>query len=446
MKRSLSMFLFLSLLIFICSDVPAQKYEIYSKTLENGLEVIVIQNPAVPLVTIEIDVKNGAYTEPPEYDGLSHLYEHMFFKANKKIPNQEKYLERVRELGASWNGTTSDERVNYFITVSKENLVPGMIFMYDAITGPLFLEEELINERPVVSSEFDRNEANPYFHLFRSVDQKVFWKYYSRKNVIGDREVILSTTPEKMRTIQNRFYHPNNSALILAGDISPEEGFRLAEKYFTPWERGPNPFEEFEIPEHPPIQKTETVIVEKPVNAVTMLLRWQGPSVSKDLKATFAADVLSFILSQQTSKFQKNLVESGLAYAANFGYYTLNHTGPITLFAQTSAENYEACKLAVFKELNNMLAEDYFTDEQLKNAKTILAIDEQYGRERPTQFAHTVGFWWAVASLDYYLNYIDNLNKVTRKDINDYLKSYVIDKPRIMGVLTSPEQKDKLGL
>ena len=106
---------------------------------------------------------------------------------------------------------------------------------------------------------------------------------------------------------QNRFYHPNNSALILAGDISPEKGFSLAEKYYTTWERGPNPFEEFMIPEHPPIQKTETVVVEKPVNAVTMLLRWQGPSVSKDLKATFAADVLSFILGQQTSKFHKNL-------------------------------------------------------------------------------------------------------------------------------------------
>jgi len=424
----------------------AQKYEIYTKTLGNGLDVIVISNPIVPLVTIEIDVKNGAYTEPPEYDGLSHLYEHMFFKANKAIPNQEKYLERLRELGARWNGTTSDERVNYFITVPRENLEAGLEFMYNAITSPLFLEEELIKERPVVNGEYDRNEANPYFHLGRAVNQKVWWKYFSRKNVIGDREIIMTTTPEKMRTIQNRFYIPNNSALILAGDISAEEGFALAEKYYGSWTAGEDPFAKFPVPEHPAIEKTETIVIEKPVNAVGLMMVWQGPSVSKDPKATYAADVLSFISRQQTSKFTKNLVESGLAYGASLGYYTLNHTGPITLFAQTSPEKYQDLQKAVDAELKQMAADDYFTDDQLENAKTILAIDEQYGREKPSDFAHTVGFWWAVAGLDYYYNYIENLNQVTRDDIKRYLNTYIIDQNHITGVLVAPDQRAKLGI
>ena len=59
---------------------------------------------------------------------------------------------------------------------------------------------------------------------------------------------------------------------------------------------------------------------------------------------------------------------------------------------------------------------------------------------------HTVGFWWAVAGLDYYLNYVDNLKKVTRKDIQNYLRKYVIDKKYVMGVLTSPEEKEKVEL
>ena len=433
-------------LLMLFSIAGAQKYQIFSKILDNGLEVIVIENPQVPLVTIEIDVKNGSYTEPPEYDGLSHLYEHMFFKANKKIPNQERYLERLREIGASWNGTTSEERVNYFFTLPRENLEAGLEFMYDAITSPLFMQEELENERPVVTGEYDRAESNPFFHLNRDVNKKVWWKYYSRKNVIGDREVIMTTTPEKMRTIQGRFYHPNNSALILAGDITSEEGFNLAEKYFKSWEKGPNPFEQFKIPEHPSIKQSETVIVDQPVNAVTILMRWHGPSVTKDKKATFAADVLSYILSQQTSKFHKNLVESGLAYGVNFGYYTLDYTGPISLFAQTSPDNFAACKKALYEELNNILKDDYFTDEQLENAKTILAINEQYGRERPSQFSHTLGFWWAVAGLDYYMNYIDDLKKVTREDIKKYMNTYVLDKPHITGVLCSSAHRKQLGI
>jgi zinc protease len=432
--------------IVLSAQAFSQKYEIYEKTLKNGLDVIVVQNPAVPLVTVEINVKNGAYTESPEYDGLSHLYEHMFFKANEAIPNQERYLERLRELGASWNGMTSQERVNYFVTLGKDSLEQGMQFMVDAISGPLFKEEELVKERPVVLGEYDRNEANPFFHLNRAVEEKVWWKYYSYKNVLGDRKIIISATPEKMHTIQNRFYIPNNSALILAGDITAKEGFALAQKYFGSWRRGSDPFAGLTLPEHPAIQKTEIVVVEKPVNAATILIEWQGPSVSKDAKATYAADVFSFILGQQTSAFYKDLVESGLAYSANLGYNTLNHVGPISFFAQTSPEKYEAFRKAIFDEIAKMTSGDYFTDEQLENAKTILAIDEQYGREQASQYAHTVGYWWAVAGLDYYLNYVDNLKKVTREDIKRYLATYVVGKPYVMGVLVSPEMRKQLGL
>src|SRR5688500_11445820 len=83
----------------------------YLKKLDNGLEVVVIENSRVPLATIEIAVKNGAYTEGPEYSGLSHLFEHMFFKANKDYPDQASFLKRTQELGMMWNGTTGTERV-----------------------------------------------------------------------------------------------------------------------------------------------------------------------------------------------------------------------------------------------------------------------------------------------------------------------------------------------
>jgi len=433
------------LLIAPLAAQSADKYGISKKTLDNGLDVIVIHNPGVPLVTVEMNVKNGGFTEGPEYTGLSHLYEHMFFKANKVIPNQERYLERLRELGASWNGTTGDERVNYFFTVPKDSIQPAMVFMYDAISGPLFQQEELVKERPVVIGEYDRNEANPYYLLYRAVNKKVWWKYYSRKNALGERDVILSATTQKMQTIQNKFYIPNNSALILAGDVTPEEGFNLASKVFSSWKRGPDPFKDNPIPEHPPIPKIDSVAISAPVNAVSILMEWEGPSVTKDPKATYAADILSFILRQKTSKFYQNLVESGLSYGVDLSYQTLAHTGPIALNAQTSAENYKKLLDAIQKELQDMSSPSYFTDEQLANAKTILATDEEYSRERPSQFAHTVGFWWAVAGLDYYLNYLENSAKVTRKDISDYLNTYVIGKPYILGTLLSPADRKTLG-
>jgi zinc protease len=124
------------LLAFIALQVNAQKNlpsNFHLKKLSNGLEVLVIEDNSVPLVTVEICVKNGSYTEDSAFNGLSHLYEHMFFKANKAIPSQEKFLERINELGISFNGTTSNERVNYFFTLSNKLIDEGLEFMNNTL-------------------------------------------------------------------------------------------------------------------------------------------------------------------------------------------------------------------------------------------------------------------------------------------------------------------------
>ncbi len=257
--------------VVVMASVPAMAQEdllsgseapIASKTLPNGLEVYVIEDHSVPLVTVEVAVKNGAYTEPPEFNGLSHLYEHMFFKGNAVVPSQEAYLARIRELGIAFNGTTSAERVNYYFTLSSDFAEEGVEFMANAIQTPLFDEKELVKEREVVIGEFDRNEANPGFHMYKALEHKMFWKYPTRKDSLGDRKTILSATVDQMKVMQKKYYIPNNSTLIIAGDISPEQGFKLAEKYLGKWEKGADPFKLDPIPAHPPIKKIEAVVVE----------------------------------------------------------------------------------------------------------------------------------------------------------------------------------------
>src|SRR5688572_17419302 len=93
--------------------VEAQRAElqkfIQRKVLSNGLEIIVVENHGVPLVTVEVDVKNGSFTQTPEYAGLAHMYEHMFFKANARFPEPEAFVGRAGDLGAVFNGTTQEE-------------------------------------------------------------------------------------------------------------------------------------------------------------------------------------------------------------------------------------------------------------------------------------------------------------------------------------------------
>jgi zinc protease len=297
-----------------------------------------------------------------------------------------------------------------------------------------------------VLGEFDRNEANSFFHLQRGIDT-LLWSpgYYSRKNVIGNRQIIITATQAKMNTIKDRFYLPNNSALILAGDITPQRGFALAQQVFGDWPKGADPFTT-PIDNPPPLTQSRAVIVEKPVNGAALQMVWQGPSVMADPQATYAADILSTVLGNPTSKFYKRLIDSGLTFNSGINYYTLNHVGPITVFSQVAPEKILEARRVVLEELSKLADTTYITSKELSAAQRQLGINALYEREQSTNWAHTVGFWWAVAGLDYYRNYVPNMQRVTRADIARYAQRYIIGRPFVTGVLISPDDRAKLNL
>jgi zinc protease len=419
---------------------------IQRKVLPNGLEVIVVENHGVPLATVEIDVKNGSFTQTPEYEGLAHMYEHMFFRADAKYPEPNEFWDRASELGAVFNASTQEERVNYYMTVPTEKLEDAIGLVSAAIQAPLFRRDELERERQVVIGEYDRNESSPFFALQRQIDLKLYPGNYSRKNTIGNREIVSTTTPEKMRAIQQKYYIPNNSVLIVAGDVTPANVFAIAERELGQWKRGPDPFVTDPIPQIPALQKSEGVIVEAPVGAVTVQIQWQGPSVGEDPKSTYAADVFSDVLNDPQSQFQQRLVDSGLWQAVGVNYYTLNHTGPITISGQTSPEQLKEALAALYGEIAKFDSPGYFSADELEAVKAHRAVTSAFDRERASGFAHTLGFWWSVASLEYYMGYVDFMAQQTINDLRAYARRYILGKPSIAGVLIAPDARQSLKL
>lgn len=416
------------------------------KVLPNGLEVIVVENHGVPLATIEVNVKNGSFTQTPEYAGLAHMYEHMFFRANSRYSEPEAFVGRAGDLGAVFNGTTAEERVNYYLTVSADSLDAGIRFLSSALLSPLFRQDELERERQVVIGEYDRNESSPFFRLTQEMDKLLYPGNFSRKNVIGDRQVILTTTPEKMRTIQRKYYVPNNSVLIVSGDVNPQKVFASAERELGGWMKGANPFAADPVPAIPALTKNDAVIIEAGVGAVTVFLQWQGPSVGKDPKSTYAADVFSDVLNDPGSNFQQRLVDSGLWQSMGVNYYTLNNVGPITISGQTSPENLRKALVALHTEIAKFKDPGYFDAGELEAVKAHRAVTSAFDRERASGFAHTLGFWWSVADLEYYMGYVDNMARQTTSDLRAYASMYILGKPRITGVLIDPGAKTQLSL
>ena len=438
------------LAIVIAPALLAQRAElerrIQRQVLPNGLEVIVVENRGVPLVTIEVDVRNGSFTQGPQFEGLSHLYEHMFFKANTEYPEPDQFVARASELGAEFNGQTREEIVNYYLTLPADSLEGGMRFLAAPLKGPLFRRDELERERAVVIGEYDRNESSPFYRFTTAVDKALWTTAWSRKNPLGERAVILKTTPEQMRFIQQRYYIPNNSAIVVTGDVAPERVFALARTIFGDWKRGPDPFVTDPIPPVPPLERNKAVITEEPVGSVIVMLKWEGPSAVKDAADTYAADVFSDVLNQPGSRFQQRLVDSGLFQSIGVNYYTLNHVGPITIAGETSPEKLRAALAALEDEIGKVTAPNYFSAEELAFTKQHRIVDAMFQLERASGFAHQLGFWWAVTGLDYFYGYTDMMAKQTPEDLRRYARTYIIGKPHVVGVLLSPQMRQRLGL
>lgn len=436
---------FAFLFVTIAATVAFPQPQWQKIKLNNGLEVIVIENHSVPLVTVEIAVKNGAYTEPPEFNGLSHLYEHMFFKSNERS-RAEGYLDRAAELGMLSNAQTQTEVVNYFTTTIASGLREALVLMRDAIRYPLFDKTELEQEREVVLDELSRHDANPFYHLFRAVDERLWFKYFSRKNPGGERSVVATATQEQMRTIQHRYYLPNNSAVTVAGDINAPEIFKLANEIFGDWPAAEDPFIKNPLVKHPVLQQDEAVIVNQPVQAVTIQIAYHGPSTDIDAPATYAADVFSFILRQPDSQFARALIDTGLTSGAAIGYLTQRNVGPISLTAQTTPDKFSAALEAINAEILKFDSPGYITDEQLESAKTLIDVEEKYGREKPSEYAHTVSFWWASTGLDYYAGYVAKVKAVSRSDIKCYIDKYIKGRPRVVAIMISEADQARIKL
>src|SRR5690606_3874786 len=214
----------------------------------------------------------------------------------------------------------------------------GMEWLAGALRSPSFDAEELRKEREVVIGEYDRAESSPYFRLNQRMDSLLYGEEVGRKNTIGRRDVILSATPAILREIQRRYYVPNNSVLIVAGDVDPDSVFALAERTFGDWPRGEDPFEAHPVPPIPRLVASRAVISEEPVSDALILVQWQGPSVREDPGATYAADVFSDVLNGAGSTLQTRLVESGLFQSVGVNYYTLSNVGPITIAAVIAPE------------------------------------------------------------------------------------------------------------
>src|SRR5437763_16197340 len=151
-------------------------------------------------------------------------------------------------------------------------------------------------------------------------------------------------------------------------------------------------------------------------------------------------------MTQLDSRFQRNLVHTGLVNGVSIGYYTQRNVTPINVVFQTTPDKARAALKAIYNEIAHFNDKDYFTDEQLESAKALLEADDLYSREKLSDYSHTLGFWWSSTGLDYFRGYLGNLRRTSRADISRYITTYIQGKSHVGLALISNEAQQQVKL
>ncbi len=442
--RTLAYRLLGPLLLLVSYTAPAKNHE--TVKMPNGMELIMMESHKVPLVTLVLTIKAGAMTEVNELNGLTHLWEHMFFKGNKRLPSQELFKKRVQKLGIVYNGDTSAEMVRYFFTLPSVFLEEGIQFMADAISTPLLDQDELQREIQVVLNEYDHYASKPGFDFSNLTQRIVYGETSFLRDPLGHRPTIQGTTREQLFRIRDEVMVPANSALIVGGDFDPAKLKSMVENHFGDWQN-PENWKAPIRPNFPPFPKSMEFVMTRPqVKTAHLEMDFEGPKVGEDPQATYEADILSGLLGHRNGKFYKKFVDSGVAFSAGLGYHTQSKAGMISVTASAKPENVVQTKKMLADEIKLWATPNYFSENQLADVHRQLKIRHIMEQSSPSEYTKGLAFWWAVTGLDYYNTYIDKMTKITLADVQGFVNKWLIGKLNITGILLSPEGAVVAGL
>jgi zinc protease len=324
----------------------------YSKrTLPNGLDVIVHEHHAMPLVAVSVWYHVGSKNERPDRTGLAHLFEHLMFEGSAHQPRG--YFAPLQEAGAALNGSTSTDRTNYWEVVPR-NAVRLALWMEADRMGwllPALSVERFETQRAVVLNERRQNYENrPYGLASFAIQEAVFANGHPyRWPTIGNPADLAAATIDDVRAFFTRYYHPGNASLAIAGDIDTEEAFALAEEYFggiPPGEPVPAVMASAVRP------RAARLVMEDRVELPRLYLAWPSPALFApgDAELDLAADILG---NGQTSRLYRRLVHDTRIAAELAATQTSRElAGTFTIIATAApGRTLVELELAIFDEL-----------------------------------------------------------------------------------------------
>jgi len=353
---------------------------VHVKKLDNGMTVVVSEDHSSPTVGVSVVYHVGMRLEPKNRTGFAHLFEHLMFQGTPNAPKGV-FDKTITGGGGRNNGSTRPDFTNYIETAPVSSLEPILWLEADRMKTLDFNEKTLKNQQDVVKEEIRVNVKNQPYGGFMWIDisQHAFQKWENNHDGYGSFQDLEGASLDDVRAFHRDYYGPNNAVLAISGDVTPDQGFALAQKYFGAIAARPTP-KSGDFTE--PLNKTEKRVEQSDALAQVPAIAaaWKIPERGSRDQAPMAV-LAELLAGGDASRLYLGLVkgrEIALNVDSLFGLVDpWTYDGPtlLTVFALYKPTSNADAVLGAIDEEVARIAKEGADDATLKRVKTRMLAD-----------------------------------------------------------------------
>ncbi len=388
--------------------------------LPNGIPLIVQESFSSPTVSLNIFIRVGSVYENPAHNGISHFYEHMFFRGTPTRTGLQ-FKRAIESLGGITNATTGRDYTHFYINLPKQYLRQGLELLADAYINAECSQESVDAERSVVLEEYNLGLNQPARLASDKIYNLVFSNHPYGRTIIGTEENLKRVGRGELLSFKRDYYVPSRTKLVITGDLDPNEVQMDCRELFGNYKVSGT------VEDKMPVQTVpaETVVLNETSRGGggQVALAFLGPA-AREHQDVHRVDLLSFLIGNgKGSLLGKELDSAKTDLSGSMEYLTSAFPGVIIITAQSKPGEEEATLKKVDEVLARVRKGD-FSDKDLARAKKTLTNLYRFGQETNAGKADNWGTYETIDKMDFAKTYADDINKLTRADLAAAAEKY----------------------
>lgn len=401
---------------------------VFQTHLPNGLQVIVVEDHAAPVVHTDIFYRFGSLYETPGKTGLAHALEHMMFRGTPSL-SAGGLDDIIARLGAQMNGETQYDYTSFLFDMPADRLSVALQIEADRMTHLALRAQDWNIERGAVLNEIDGDESSPFFSLLSRVRAAAYPGIPAGRTPTGVRSDVARATVADLRQYYREWYAPNNAALVVAGDVEHQTVFALALRYFGGIGSRKLPGH---VTQHPQAAKGKTVESEFPFPFEVLDLAYAVPGDTEPGEP--AVSTLANLISNQRGPFYQALVESNVAIEIEANADTQLRGGLMHVFMVLNPGHHGSEAQQIFQSTMDAQIAHGFDPDLVTAAKRQALAERAYDADSIGGFGDLVGYTYGIVK-ERDRDEDSRLAALTPADILAAARKYLAT-PNVVGHLT----------